>query len=116
LTDSFTAVSQDGSASQLVTVTIHGVDDAPAAAPVTLAAGVEGAAYTITEASLLSGVTDVDSASLSITALSVSSGGGSLHDNGDHTWTYTPDAHYNGPVSFSYTASDGTLSAASTAN
>src|SRR5439155_7887470 len=33
LTDSFTAVSSDGTASQLVTVTIHGTDDAFVIAP-----------------------------------------------------------------------------------
>jgi VCBS repeat-containing protein len=97
-------------------VTVTGVNDAPTASPVTLDPGVESTAYTITAANLLSGATDVDSPSLSITALSVSAGGGSLHDNGDQTWAYTPAAHYNGPVSFNYTVSDGSLSATSTAN
>ena len=54
--------------------------------------------------------------SLSITAVSVASGGGSIVNNGNGTWTYTPAANYNGPVSFNYTASDGSLSASSTAS
>src|SRR5438132_8094814 len=35
ITDSFTAVSSDGTASQLVTVTIHGTNDTPVLGPVT---------------------------------------------------------------------------------
>ena len=82
----------------------------------TLAAGNEDTAYTITAATLLAGVTDVDGPSLSITSVSVASGGGSIVNNGNGTWTYTPAANYNGPVSFNYTASDGSLSASSTAS
>src|SRR5258705_7433744 len=37
-------------------------------------------------------------------------------NNGNGTWTYTPAANSSGPVSFSYTASDGSLSASSTAS
>ena len=95
----------------------HGpVNDAPVATPVTLAAGTEDTAYTITAATLLAGVTDVDGPSLSITSVSVASGGGSLVNNGNGTWSYTPAANYSGPVSFNYTASDGSLSASSTAS
>ena len=83
------------------------VNDAPVATPVTLAAGNEDTAYTITAATLLAGVTDVDGPSLSITSVSVASGGGSLVNNGNGTWSYTPAANYSGPVSFNYTASDG---------
>ena len=48
--------------------------------------------------------------------MSVASGGGSIADTGNGTWTYTPAANYNGPVSFNYTVSDGLLSASSTAS
>ena len=87
------------------------------AIPVTLAAGAENAAYTIHAADLLAGVSDVDGPfPLSITALSVANGGGSLVANDDGSYTYTPAPNYFGPVSFNYTASDGTLSASSTAS
>src|SRR6267142_1290950 len=95
-------------------VLFNNVNHAPVATPVTLAAGTEDTAYTINAATLLAGVTDVDGPSLSITAVSVASGGGSIVNNGNGTWTYTPAANYNGPVSFNYTASDGSLSASST--
>ena len=95
---------------------IYTIDDAPVATPVTLAAGTEDTAYIITAASLLAGVTDVDGQALSITSVSVASGGGNIVNNGNGTWTYTPAANSSGPVSFSYTASDGSLSASSTAS
>ena len=62
------------------------------------------------------GVTDVDGPSLSITAVSIASGGGSLVDNHDGTWSYAPAHNYSGPVGFNYTASDGTLASNSTAS
>ena len=115
LSDSFTVTTADGTA-QLVTVTIHGANDAPVASPVTLAAGAENTDYTITAAALLAGVTDPDGPSLSITSVSVASGGGTVVNNPDGTLTYTPVFNYSGPVSFNYTASDGSLSSSSTAS
>jgi Tol biopolymer transport system component/Ca2+-binding RTX toxin-like protein len=91
-------------------------DAAPVASPVTLAAGTEDTGYTITSAALLAGVVDIDGPSLSITAVGVISGGGSIVDNHNGTFSYTPAPNYNGPVVFNYTASDGTLSASSTAS
>ena len=115
---SFNYTASDGSlsASSTASLTIGPVNDAPVATPVTLAAGTEDTAYTITAATLLAGVTDVDGQALSITSVSVASGGGSIVNNGNGTWTYTPAANFNGPVSFNYTASDGSLSASSTAS
>ena len=91
-------------------------DAAPVASPVTLAAGTEDTGYTITSAALLAGVVDIDGPSLSITAVGILSGGGTIVDNHNGTFSYTPAPNYNGPVVFNYTASDGTLSASSTAS
>ena len=115
---SFNYTASDGSltSSSTASLTLAAVNDAPVATPVTLAAGTEDTAYIINAATLLAGVTDVDGPSLSITALSVASGGGAIVDNHDGTFTYTPAANYNGPVSFNYTASDGTLTSSSTAS
>jgi VCBS repeat-containing protein len=90
-------------------------DAAPVASPVTLAAGTEDTSYTINAAALLAGVVDIDGPSLSINAVGILSGGGGIVDNHNGTFSYTPAPNYNGPVVFSYTASDGTLSASSTA-
>ena len=61
----------------------------------TLAASQEEAQRVITAAELLAGVTDVDSpaGSRSITSLTIAQGGGSLVNNGDGAWTYTPAAN-----------------------
>jgi VCBS repeat-containing protein len=112
---SYTASDGTLSASSTATLDIAGVNDAPVAGPVTLAAGTEDSSYTISSAALLAGVVDIDGPSLSITAVSIVSGGGAIVDNHDGTFSYTPAPNYNGPVIFSYTASDGTLSASSTA-
>ena len=101
---------------QTATVTVTGIDDAPVATPVTLAAGTEDTAYIINASTLLAGVSDVDGPSLSITGLSVASGGGAIVDNHDGTFTYTPAANYSGPVGFNYMASDGSLTSSSTAS
>ncbi|WP_157785085.1 cadherin-like domain-containing protein, partial [Bradyrhizobium yuanmingense] len=115
---SFNYTASDGSltATSTASLMLAAVNDAPVAKPVTLAAGTEDVSYTISAATLLAGVTDVDSSSLSITSVSVASGGGSIVNNGNGTWTYTPAANYYGQVSFNYTASDGSLTATSTAS
>jgi hypothetical protein len=98
------------------TVAFTNVNDPPSAVPVTLAPGTEDATYIIHASDLLAGATDPDSPLRSITAVSVASGGGSVVDNHDGTFTYTPAPGYAGPVSFNYTVSDGALTASSTAS
>jgi len=71
----------------------------------TLANGTEDIAYTITEADLLQGWSDPEGASLSIVNLSANHG--FVTDNSDGTWTFTPDANYNGAVTLHYGVSDG---------
>ncbi|HEX2012020.1 MAG TPA: cadherin-like domain-containing protein, partial [Roseateles sp.] len=86
------------------------VNDAPTGtASAALAAGTEDMAYTVTAADLLQGFDDVDIATngqaLSVSDLSSSSG--LVTDNGDGTFTITPAADFNGPVSLSYNVVDG---------
>lgn len=128
LSQSFTiTLTAGGSTTTIpVTVTVHNgvqptvavADVAPTANPVALAQGTLDQPFIITRAALLAGVGDIDTplASLSFTAVTIQSGGGTLFDNGDGTWTYTPAANFNGPVVFSYTVSDGHKTASSTAS
>src|ERR1019366_8581717 len=116
----FNYTASDGTlnSSSTASLALAHVDQAPLATVVTLAAGTEDIPYTITAATLLAGVSDVDGPfPLSITAVSVASGGGAVVANPDgSSYTYTPALHYSGPVVFNYTASDGTLNSSSTAS
>ena len=103
------------SASDTFKLTITPVNDAPAAAPVALPDGSEDTPVTITAARLLAGAFDIDGDHLTVSELSISSGGGALVNNNNGTWTYTPLANYKGPVSFTYVVTDGARSASSTA-
>ena len=114
--EKLTVASVDGTAQQVIDVTVTGTDDAPVASPVTLADAHGDGSYTITPDTLLKAVSDIDSSSLSITDVSIKTGGGTLVHNVDGSWTYTPAPGFHGEVVFNYTASDGTLTAASTAN
>ena len=84
--------------------------------PVTLASIAEDDGWRlITLADLLVGVTDFNGANLSITALSIATGQGTLINNRNGTWSYAPALNDDGLVTFSYTVSAGTLTASSTA-
>ncbi|WP_145662781.1 Ig-like domain-containing protein [Bradyrhizobium stylosanthis] len=96
--------------------TIQKVDAAPVAAPVTLVQGQQDNPYVITPTALLRGAADIDGPSLSISSLTIQSGGGGLVLNGDQTWTYTPDPGFSGRVVFGYTVTDTIKSATSTAS
>jgi ELWxxDGT repeat protein len=72
--------------------------------PAALPGGTEDTAYTVHAADLLSGFTDVNGLAISVANLSASHG--TLVDNHDGTWTFTPAANYNGNVAFSYQVAD----------
>ena len=59
----------------------------------------------IAYSTLTTGFTDPDSNPLVATGLSANNG--TITDNGDGTFTYTPDPNYNGPVTLTYSVSDG---------
>ncbi|BAY21063.1 hypothetical protein NIES2100_08080 [Calothrix sp. NIES-2100] len=85
---------------------ITGVNDVPTGvASASLSLGVEDTVYTINAADLLLGFTDVDADSLSVSDLTANNG--ALVDNSDRTYTFTPDANFNGTVSLSYNVIDG---------
>jgi hypothetical protein len=94
--------------SSTLTVNVTPVNDAPTTAPVTLTAIAEDSgARLITQAELLANATDVDGDPLMATGLTIETGKGTLVDNGNGTWRYTPVLDDDTAVSFSYTISDG---------
>ena len=92
------------------------VNDAPTATPVILTPVAEDSGTaTITQADLLANATDIDGDTITATQLTITSGSGTLVDNGDGSWNYTPDANDDSAVSFSYNVTDGTVTVANTA-
>ncbi len=92
---------------QAIAVSVTNVNEAPVltGAKAVLAAGAEDTAYTVSAANLLKGYTDPEGDTLSISGLSANHG--VISDNGNGTFTFTPDANYNGPVTLNFTVSDG---------
>ena len=92
------------------------VNDAPTTSPVTLTAIAEDSGdRIITQAELLANSGDVEGDALTATNLAISAGAGTLVDNGDGTWSYTPALNDDTAVSFSYSITDGTDTVAGSA-
>jgi len=89
-----------------VSLTVGGVNDAPVATDDALSSP-EDQVFSIAGSALLANDTDVDGASLAITAVSGASVG--TVSLAGSTVTFTPPANYSGPATFSYTISDGSL-------
>src|SRR5205823_6314285 len=125
ITDSFTAVSSDGTASQLVTVTIHGTNDTPVLGGVATGAVTEDVgvvAGNLTTGGALT-IDDLDQGQSSFTAqpgTAGSNGYGSFTLDAAGNWTYTAAdgqtaiqhllALHDALPSFTAVSSDGTAS------
>src|SRR5207249_1878373 len=108
----------DGSltAAGSATLDITPVNDAPVTTPVTLAAIAEDSgARLITQAQLRANASEVASPTPTPTGLAIATGSGTLVYNGDGSWRYTPALTYATAFPFSYTVSDGSLTAAGSA-
>ncbi|MEH2062558.1 MAG: cadherin-like domain-containing protein, partial [Nostoc sp.] len=89
------------------TFSLAAINDAPTLTgkPAILSNGTEDTAYTISATKLLQGFTDVEGNTLSVSNLSASNG--SVADNDNGTYTFKPNANYNGEVSLNYNVTDG---------
>ncbi len=107
LTDTITIQSKDGTTHDIV-ITIHGDNDRPyCSSEVQLNSGKEDLAQTITGTELLANTIDVDSNDLGkLTVANLHADHGSILDNQDGTYTFTPTKDYNGPIHFSYDVTD----------
>ncbi len=107
--DSFTYHANDGTTNSnvaTVIITINNVNDAPVAVDDGYVVN-EDAPLTITAPGVLINDTDVDGGTL-IAVLNTSPSNGSLTLNTNGSFTYTPNADFNGIDSFTYYANDGT--------
>ena len=80
-------------------------NQAPTGTAAAALSGVEDGTLTLTLADLLDGFADADGDVLSVSDLTTSAG--VLVDNLDGTWSLTPEADVNGPLTLSYLVSDG---------
>ncbi|MGB2521575.1 VCBS domain-containing protein [Shewanella algae] len=107
LTDTVTVHSKDGTTHDIV-ITIHGTNDAPTvSSEVHLNSGKEDTVQTITASDLLAHATDIDNNDQGqLTVANLIADHGSIRDNQDGTYTFTPDKDYNGEVHFTYDVKD----------
>ena len=83
------------------------VNEAPTTSAVTLAAIAEDSGVrVITAAELLANAEDVEGDTLTVSGLGIVGGNGTLVDNGNGTWSYTPASNDDTSVSFGYTITD----------
>ncbi len=104
--DSFTYTVDDGNGgtdTATVSVTVGAVNDGPSAVADSVSTSEDTA---VTTGNVLTNDSDPDGDSLSITGFTQGSNG-TVADNGDGTFTYTPNANFNGSDSFTYTVDDG---------
>ena len=109
-TDTFTYRASDGSAQSnpaTVTITVTAVNDAPTAADDTYSTA-EDTALTVARPACSANDSDPDSSTLTA-AVVTGPGHGTLTLNANGAFTYTPAANFNGPDTFTYRASDGSL-------
>src|SRR6185503_1875059 len=114
---SYTVTDGSLSVSSSATMDITSVNDAPTTTPITLSAIAEDSGVRlITQAQLLANASDVDGPALTATNLTIASGRGTLVNNGNGTWSYTPAANDDTSVTFSYSVTDGSQSVAAAAS
>jgi hypothetical protein len=96
-----------GSVAATQSFSLAAVNDAPAltGTQATLVAGTEDTPYTLTEADLLAGFTDIDGDSLSVVNVKVNDV--ALTADADGNYVFTPAANFNGSVALSYSVVDG---------
>ena len=110
--ESFSYTVEDGGkeVSSTVNIDVAPVYDAitndEQAPPIELATIAEDETLTFTKEELLQNVSNPDGSPLTISNVNAMTG--SVVDNGDGTWTYTPPSNYNGSIDIYFDVSDGT--------
>ena len=97
---------QGGTSAASLSLTLAPVNDTPklTGAPPAIAGQVEDTPFVVTKAQLLSGWTDVDGDTLTLSNLVVS--GGTIVTNANGTYTLNPTANFNGTMTIYYNVND----------
>ncbi|MEZ8283968.1 polymer-forming cytoskeletal family protein [Vibrio splendidus] len=110
VTATATELSNDDSemVSQTIYINATGahIEHAPEALPVAATVEEDGSII-ITQEDLLANARDLDGDQLTALNLATDDDSVTITDNGDGTYTLTPDADFNGDVSFTFDVSDG---------
>ena len=97
-----------GTATAQATVDVTPANDAPVATDIDLGQTQEDTPLTFDAAALLAGASDIDGDDLSVTAVTINPAFGTVTDNGDGTWTFSPSENFNGnDIALNFTVSDG---------
>jgi len=116
LTLSYIVSDGSQSANGTVMVNVTPVNDAPIAGNVDLGATDEDIALSFTAEDLLANSVDVEMDDLSVIDVSVDAAFGSITDNGDGTYIFTPAPDFNGEdIEIAFTVSDGELTSSAVA-
>ncbi|WP_394245634.1 tandem-95 repeat protein, partial [Vibrio astriarenae] len=100
-----TELSNDDAETVSQTITID-IEHAPEADSVSAQVDEDGSII-ITQEDLLANATDLDGDDLTALNLSTDDDNVTITDNGDGTYTLTPDADFNGDIEFTFDVSDG---------
>lgn len=113
--DAFVYSVSDGTLTSeaIVTMTVTPVNDSPTAADDSYAVDEDQTLTVDAAAGLLLNDSDVDGDAL-IASIATDPVNGSVSVNADGSFVYTPNANFNGSDTFTYTVSDGTLTATGT--
>ncbi|MCW4444331.1 tandem-95 repeat protein [Vibrio splendidus] len=110
VTATATELSNDDSETVSQTIYINAtgahIEHAPEALPVAATVEEDGS-ITITQEDLLANARDLDGDQLTALNLATDDESVTITDNGDGTYTLTPDADFNGDVNFTFDVSDG---------
>ncbi len=100
------------SVSTTATIDVAAVNDAPRSSGPIILTEQEDQDVTFSADDLLSTLSDIDSIDLSIVDVSYNGEDGELTNNGDGTYTFSPNENFNGQIDLSFTGSDGELTVA----
>ncbi|WP_156493253.1 cadherin-like domain-containing protein, partial [Oleiphilus sp. HI0125] len=103
---SFDVFDGEATVAANIDLTVNPVNDLPVAQDQNFQMNEDGT-ITLTDGDLLTGASDVDGDTLSISDVAYTGTDGIFTDNGDDTYTFAPNENFNGNVTVDFTVSDG---------